>query len=205
MTINNVSKALSKPIARFSNAYPNDSTTEINKEAYLWLKQYGVTNDEIKLNNILWSPSTQMLIFPIYEGDENELLMWQGRYFPSRQPKVFTSGNPDDNLLFVHGSNDRVDSTVVVVEDIVSAIKVTRVVTATPLFGAHLSLRKAVRLSKMFEHLVLWLDQDKTVDMLKFKESYSTLFKTIKIISTKQDPKEFTTEKIKELVCVEEQ
>lgn len=200
MTINNVSKALSKPVGKLSREPPNDSTTELNKEAYLWIKQYGVTNDEIKDNNILWSPSTQMLIFPMYGESKDELLMWQGRYFPRRNPKVYTSGNPNDNILLVDGSNNFGYDTIVVVEDVISAIKVTRVVTATPLFGAHLSLAKAIRLSQIYKNLVLWLDHDKTGDMLKFKEEYTTLFNSIKIISTKQDPKEFTTEQIKELI-----
>ena len=202
MSINNVSKAFSKPVGKLSREPPNDSTSELNKEAYLWLKQYGVTNDEIENNNILWSPSTEMLIFPIYGESKNELLMWQGRYFPRRNPKVHTAGNPNGNILLVSGSNNFGYDTIVVVEDVVSAIKVTRVVTATPLFGAHLSLAKAILLSKVYKNLVLWLDYDKTGDMLKFKEEYNTLFNSIKIISTKLDPKEYSTEQIKEFLDV---
>lgn len=200
ININHVKDALSKRVERLSNALPSDSITELPKEPYLWIKQYGLTPEEISNNGIQWSSRNEMLIFPMYGESKDEILMWCGRYFPSRSPKVYTSGFPDNHILFPHRSQPTLGECVVVVEDVVSAIKVTRLLPTTPLFGAHLSLRKAVRLSKMFAHLVLWLDQDKTKDMLKFKEKYSTLFESIKIVSTKLDPKEYSTEQIKEFL-----
>jgi len=47
---------------------------------------------------------------------------------------------------------------------------------------------------------VLWLDFDKTAEMIKFQQSYGYLFDSIEIVSTEKDPKEYSTEEIKNLL-----
>ena len=138
-----------------------------------------------------------MLVIPYFDND-NKCFLWQGRYFPSRIPKVYTSGQPERALLFQKGHS--LNGRCVLVEDSISAIKVTRVVTSSPLLGAHLSIHKATLLSRYFNHLTLWLDYDKMSSMVKFCERYKYLFKTIDYICTKKDPKDVPDEQIKELL-----
>lgn len=182
--------------------FPQDYTTEIPKEPYTWLKSYSLTKEEIENNHLGWSDSNEMLIFPYY-GDENDkseadLLCWQGRYFPARKPKVFTSGFPDSCILMHNNSNEGYSGRVVVVEDAISAIKVSRVCSATELLGSNLSMHKALQLSRSFSHLTLWLDHDKIKEMIKFVEKYRSLFDKIDMVITELDPKELSTEQIKE-------
>lgn len=175
---------------------PYDVTDEIRGEALAWLNQYQLTNEELFRNNILWSASSQMLIMP-YFADGN-LLCWQGRYFPTRKQKVTTEGKPESHLL-LHSSN-KSDSRVCVVEDTISGIKVARQMDSCVLWGSNLSNQKARLLSKYYDHLVLWLDGDKTREMIKFQTRYGWMFKSCKIISTDKDPKEHTTEEITSLL-----
>lgn len=176
---------------------PFDFTPEIPKEPYAWLKQYSLTNEEIKQNSLGWSESEGMLIFPYYEDERKEnLLLWQGRYFPSRNPKVYTSGFPDDCILLHHNVSRTYPSRVVVVEDSVSAIKVSRVCDCTTLLGSNISKSKAIRLSKLYDHLTIWLDSDKLSSMVKFVEMYSILFKTIDYVYTEKDPKYYNEKEI---------
>lgn len=175
---------------------PYDFTTIIPKEPYAWLKSYSITQEEISNNNIGWSDTNSMLIFPFY-GEQDVLLCWQGRYFPARVPKVYTSGFPDSHLLlhtFSGGSNLR---RVVVVEDSISAIKVSRVCTSSELLGSNLSMHKAIGLSRVFSHLTLWLDPDKLGNMVKFCEKYKSMFEEVSYIFTEKDPKYYATEEIK--------
>lgn len=176
------------------DSLPYDVTTNIPKEPYGWLKKYSLTNEEIVNNNLLWSSSAQMLIFPYY-GDNNEIIFWQGRYFPARKPKVYTGG--DNNHIVLLRCSNLYPSTVVVVEDPVSAIKVSRIADCHPLFGSNLSIHNATHLSRYYDNLILWLDQDKTKEMIKFAERYKFLFKNIKIISTEKDPKENSDEELR--------
>jgi hypothetical protein len=200
LSIKNMEQAFESKQESKLESLPYDVTTNIPKEPYGWLKKYSLTNEEIVNNNLLWSSSAQMLIFPYY-GDmdkthenSNEIIFWQGRYFPTRKPKVYTGG--DINHITILSSTGSNHNNIVVVEDPVSAIKVSRVVDCCPLFGSHLSMHKVTKLSRYYDNLILWLDQDKTKEMIKFAERYKFLFKNVKIVSTEKDPKEYSTEEI---------
>jgi hypothetical protein len=175
---------------------PDDASKNYSLLALRWLKTYGLTNDEIE-SNLLWSDRYEMLLFPFY-GNENELLCWQGRYFPQRNPKVYTAGYPDNHIL-IRGNWG---TNVVVVEDSISAIKVSRVMDSSELLGCNLSLQKVMRLSRLYENLYIWLDSDKLSVAIKFKEKYGTLFKNIEVIYSDKDPKEYSTEEIRNHLSV---
>jgi len=178
--------------------FPPDFTPHIPKEALKWIKQYGITNEELSNNHIGWSNSRSMLIFPFY-GDKDELQIWQGRYFPKQNPKVFTEGERERFILLPSiTSKLEDDSRLVVVEDPVSSIKVSRYVRCSPLMGASLSQQKAIRIAKEYSHLSIWLDFDKIDMMMKFTEMYRSLFDNIDFIVTEKDPKDLTDNDIKE-------
>lgn len=182
---------------------PIDISKSIPKLAYTWLKGYGVTNEEIVKHNLMWSDSRQMLIFPFY-GDNNEIMLWQGRYFPARNPKVFTSGYPDNHIIFRPVHSELASNRVVVVEDSVSAIKVSRLENAMELLGSNLSMQRAIRLSKVFSHLTLWLDSDKYKSACKFADQYGILYSKVDVIYTEKDPKEYSTDELKHILFEKE-
>lgn len=180
-------------IQEFSNgscsSIPSDSDRNIGVESLRWIKQYGITNEEIEKNHILWSESKEQLIFPIY-GGEGELLSWQARNFKEGSKlKYFTSGRIDEVLhILSHEESDKI----VVVEDMISAIKVSRHGTSMPLFGSHISPSRLNRLRLSFNGLVVWLDRDKAKEAYKASSRASLMgFKT-KVIVTDKDPKELS-------------
>lgn len=175
------------------NSLPQDCSNNYSEEAWRWLKKYGLTDKEI-YDNILWSDSYGLLVFPFY-GEEKTLLCWQGRWFPARKPKVYTAGYPDKHLL-IRSVLPNCNS-IVVVEDSVSAIKVSRVCDSSELLGSNLSMHKAVGLSRIYDNLIIWLDSDKLKTALKFKEKYSLLFKNVSVVHTEKDPKEYSTDEIR--------
>jgi hypothetical protein len=181
---------------------PLDISKNIPNEPYQWLKGYGVTNDEIEIANIGWSEGRQMLIFPFY-GEFESLLCWQGRYFPTRTPKVFTSGYPDRHALIYNFDGLSGVPVVCVVEDCISALKVSRLVDSSPLFGANLSTHKALSLSRLYSKLIIWLDSDKYATAVKLSNQFKVLFDDVKVIYTEKDPKEYSTNEIKEYLSVQ--
>jgi hypothetical protein len=191
-----VENALFGQEKRKKGGLPLDLTSNIPKEPYSWLKQYSLTAEEINNNNLGWSQSEQMLIFP-YFGEDGDVLLWQGRFFPARSPKVYTSGYPDDCILLHHSSSREYSRRVVVVEDPISAIKVSRVCDSTELLGSNISKSKAVRLSKLYSHLTIWLDADKIKSMVQFVEMYAVLFEKIDYIYTEYDPKVYDTNQLR--------
>jgi len=165
-----------------------------------------------------------MLIFPYYERENNEiskqssgesvsvfgdkspndsLQYWQGRYFPTQSPKVINRGFPDKYVNFrtnLRNDGSGGDGRIIVVEDSLSAIKVNRVENSMELLGSNLSMHKALRLSRVFSHLTLWLDSDKLLTATKFVNKYSSLFDKCDYIYTEKDPKEYSTEEIRKIL-----
>lgn len=172
---------------------PEDATKYLPEHAKRWLAKYDLTNEEISGCQVLYSFEKDLLIFPIYSGD-GTLLMWQGRYFGDNEkhPKYLTYGAKD--VLHILGPDT---DTIVVVEDLVSAVKVARVTTVTPLWGSSIGLELATRLSKRFKHLVLWLDMDKASESLKMAYKHSVIFQSTRSVVTPLDPKEYSDGEIR--------
>lgn len=174
---------------------PNDATHAIDYKALQWLSKYEITSDEVKDHNFLWSPSRQFLVFPIY-GETNSLLGWQARCFaPDSVSRYFTVGMFSKFFHIINGEEGKGDD-LILVEDILSAIKVGRQFSTMPLFGSHLSVVQLNRLKSMVGALTFWLDEDKIdKSMMLAKQASQLGFKT-KIVCTKHDPKEYNDEEI---------
>ena len=133
-----------------------------------------------------------MLLFPYY-GADDDLIAWQGRSWKEGTKKWFTKGAVKD-ILHIIGEG----STIVLVEDIVSAIKVGRITAAMPLFGTTVPLETLLRLSKRFSELVIWLDMDAKHKAAKAVQTASQLpFRRVTYVATVLDPKAHSEEGIR--------
>lgn len=167
-----------------------------------WLLKYGITNDEVKKHGIVYSPSIDRLLLPLYmDGD---YIGWQGRSLTQNRdvPKYITqvdSNRPDGNCgSYRVGLNQ---DTAVLVEDIISAIKVSRVVDSIALIGSHPTPEVINWIAKRYKNIFIWLDNDKP-EVIKMQNKLHSLFRVlvpgkVKLILTDKDPKEYSTEEIK--------
>ena len=181
---------------------PEDCTTEYPTRTLKWINQYELTKNDLLLHNVLWSESISRLIFPIY-GSNGSLIAWQGRDFmvPPRdkKDKWYGRGNLRDTFNILGNKGD----CLVLVEDIISAIKVSKFVRAMPLYGSSIGRERFKRLYILCEEphkVYIWLDPDKRTEALK-ESKLGQLYglKTHPIFS-KADPKEHTYESIKEIL-----
>jgi len=164
---------------------PSDYTVDLPKIAWNWLKFYGITDEEIDTHKIGWSEQYKRLIFPVFA--EGNLLMYQGRSFDLGHSKYHTGGFPEKVF---HILGDTGGDELVVVEDIVSAIKVSRQNACLPLWGSVLSTKRLVTLSDLFPRLLIWLDHDKQEYAIKRGAYAKPLFKEgIRVIVSEYDPK----------------
>ena len=178
--------------------FPNDYTTDLPINALTWLRKYGIVNEEIIKHRFGWSQERQMLIFPVLDGDGN-LIMWQGRNFDANTPlKYFTKG-PASDILHLVGNPCHPDNTVVLTEDLISAIKVGRLYQAMPIWGSHIPLKTTRRLSERFKTLGVWLDRDKMDEALRAVLRASQYMPAY-LITSVFDPKEYTVPVIRETV-----
>ena len=187
-------------------ALPSDHTYLIPVHAYTWLKQYDLTEQEINKHRIGWSSQYERIIFPVY-GENGDLLMWQGRYCPfpespsEKRSKYFTQGRAE-NVLALLGDPPSKDGMVCLVEDFISAIKVSRVCSAHCLWGSEVSLARMKRLSLLFPHIILWLDQDKASHATKCAIKARPYFEKVSSIYTERDPKTYSTEELKQWILM---
>lgn len=91
-------------------------------------------------------------------------------------------------------------SSLVLVEDAISALKVGRVVNSCPLHKSIIPLELILRLSGEFKNLIVWLDKDKQKEVLAEAQKAKPYFDSVKIIWSDLDPKYYTTTEIKEFL-----
>lgn len=180
---------------------PEDIAPYIPSVADSWLKQYELTQTELIVNRVVWSEAKQYLIFPYFD-DKNFLYGWQGRYFGnnSKHPKWIGHGN-FKQVDPIYGNNTK---TIVLVEDIISCIKVARVSCCCPLFGSFINPSRICTLNNKLnpEQFFIWLDKDKMKESYIYNNTLNKLGISSSIISTQEDPKKYSTEQIKELLNI---
>ena len=162
-------------------------TEELPQVAMKWLLSYGITPDEIARYNLTWCTDNGTLVLL------NTGSYWQSRSFKSIGPKYLSNGAKP---LTVYGQSD----TIVLVEDILSAIKIARVkdVCAAPLLGSSLATHFEPELVKNYQTVYVWLDRDKAKNAVRIKNRLKGLGLQSRAIITHLDPKEYNTKEIEQ-------
>ncbi len=177
-----------------------------------WLRQYGIDEREIAKHKIGWSynfyrnhnkvdgatahyghMNVGLMVFPFYP-EAGVCAGWQGRTFVANQllraklkvPKYLTFTTPDFLPLYRNYSDTH---SICLVEDVVSAIKVSRQMSCMPLLKASVSADRLVTLSKTWRRLVLWLDCDMMERSFDIEKQARPYFDVVEIVSTPRDPK----------------
>ena len=186
--------------------FPEDFELAIPDKARVWLDKYGITQHEISFYKIGYSPLRELLIFPIKDVD-GEIIMWQGRYFGNNSdyPKYITKGSKDFVLVYDSLAKEKKFSsdTVVLVEDLISAIRVSRVLPCCAILGATIPLQLTTRLSKTFKQAIIWLDDDKWSEGCKQAMNLSIVFENgTQVRHSLLDPKCYSQDQIKTILGV---
>jgi hypothetical protein len=176
---------------------PEDFSYSIPKEPLEWVKQYGITEREIIRSRMGWSSGHGGgLIFPVFDVYGN-LLLYQRRKF---NPKGFhTEGRPElvDHIIGCEGEGgDYASETLVLVEDFISQLKVSRHRATLCLWGSSLHDSRIRRLARCSKRLVIWLDFDKKAYATKRKIAAEPFYDSVRVVITQQDPKAMSDEEI---------
>lgn len=159
---------------------------DIPKEAKQWLYKYGITPNEIKKYNFKWNPNLNMLMLLITK------YYWQARVFQKDRPRYLSKGKKP---LVVYGNGN----SIVLVEDILSAIKISRFspeMCASPLLGSTISDAKLYKICKKYDKINIWLDRDKAKEALSLVNLIRQKGKDSRVIITAKDPKEYTNKEL---------
>lgn len=175
-------------------ALPEDITNKLGREAYEWLLQYFEPKD---FPRCLWSEQEQKLYFMLDNG------AYQYRYFGENKdhPKWVGYGINDNLLHITNPNNSLVDGLLVLVEDIISGLKVGHIHPTLTLFGSNISLKRLATLKLLgYNEVIIWLDWDKKEYAIKAAQLAQSIGLQTRVIHTKLDPKDYSTEEIRELL-----
>lgn len=175
---------------------PSDCNVEYPQRALDWIGQYELNRNDLLANNALWSESKSRLYFPVY-GDEG-LLAFQGRYFGTDSAQKKWWGKGDFKSIFaLYGKQGR---SLVLVEDVISAIKLSRLTQSMWLSGNSIGKDRWKRIYKLIPQglqVIIWLDPDMYTHSVKEARLGASMgVKTTSILSTK-DPKQHSWDELK--------
>ena len=208
---NNINKPVEELIAislpRDFQKLSNDSN--IPFEAQKWIFDAGLTKTEVEKYNFGWSPLYGRVIIPIYgnyfSGDrfDRSLIGWIGREIYTKTkierqekniPKYITQKRKGTGRIYF-SITAPIDS-LVIVEDILSAIKVHKAVgfNVVALLNKHISVELYNKLRIFKTHI--WLDPDAKKEIIKTVQKMRSLGLRCYTVFSYKDPKNHTIDEI---------
>lgn len=146
-------------------------------------------------HNIGFSDSLRRVVMPVY--DSNNLIWYQLRATEANKIK-YLQPSADKNVCYhIKGNKD----TIVITEDILSAIKVSQVTDTLSLLGTKIN-NKALNILSEYKEVVIWLDGDTAGinGSHSIRKSISLLCDNVRQVLTESDPKKYNMEQIREII-----
>lgn len=177
---------------------PYDYTTDIPEHGRLWLFKAGISEQLYTKHNIGYSKSLDRVILPVY-NTQGSLEWYQCRALHQGQsPKYLQPARCRDKVMFRVNRDRNNLQRVVVVEDILSAIRVGEHVNTVSLLGTKITTSQASELIK-YKQIIVWLDPDRAGRQGSYKIRRTLgLVTDVKNIVTSKDPKELSDKEIKQ-------
>ena len=178
---------------------PHGWTRHIPALGLAWLYKYGIRDEDIEYYGIGYSTTLNRVVLPVYD-DDGVLLYYQARNLgeiTEKSPKymnVKARGRQD--IYFKVAPPERKTDKVVVVEDILSGIRVGKIKDTYGLLNAYIPDDLVFMLAKVYPLTILWLDPDKWDRMLKRTRRFRSLGLNVKMVRVNQDPKFYTDNEI---------
>lgn len=185
---------------------PDDASGEWGAfpvEAKKWLLDARISPVIIADRGFMWSDSKAALYIPVQqEGDSAFGRKIVGHAVRLFNPKgYFTKTNDKDNFYGYYKAPVETD-TVVLVEDVLSAIRVAEVVDSISLMGVHVKPAVLSRvLTGGYKRAIIFLDGDNPQVRMKAREAAKRLsWLPTRIVETGTDPKRHSKEELDKLL-----
>lgn len=164
-----------------------------------WVKGYSISEREVKAHGLAYSSECNALFQPII--NRTTIKGWQSRNFDPGISKAYTY-MPDKGIP-IWDDTSRACSSVVIVEDIISAIKCSRFIPAVSILGVGCKPEVLAYIVKWYRNYTIFLDDDNQ----QVKRAQRALRNTLGqvgdariITGVGKDPKECSNEELRELL-----
>jgi len=187
---------------------PIDSCSKVarwgNTDAKIWILKYGIPVSTIESAGIVWSDYFSSIIFPRYLA--GELVSYQMRRFPNEGgPKYITRGDSNSHYDALRGPTR--GSLCVLVEDYVSALKVSQIASAFPLGGTAMKDTQLRHLLQDYDKFVVMLDNDNwqvKMNQMKLAKRIGVYTQQVYVEPMVKDPKEHSLDELKLILGIYE-
>lgn len=180
---------------------PKDYTHVIPPHAAVWFMQYGISPELASRHGIGWSDQYQRVVLPVYDReDKSKLIAVQMRAVePDRKPKYLNPGGAAIRRALFWVEHPVIDgSATIVVEDILSAIKLGRKYPTVSTLGTTMTDERAVEIAKQTSAAVLWLDNDRAGHKGMREAHRQLAFQGVRCwkVLSERDPKTYSQQEI---------
>ena len=184
---------------------PPNATARLSLPAQRWLLSYNLFEEEWKKYGIRYIHEAKIneftirdrLILPSFKRN-GDLEFYQARALRrGDSPKYFTEGRK--GLFWSIGEYEHKDS-VVLVEDMISAMRVGQQVQAVALLGTKINEEQLLQLAEKYGTIIVWMDGDRPGQdsAKKIVKKATLMFPRVFNIVTRRDPKCLYDGEIKE-------
>lgn len=146
---------------------PGDDQLQYRAHVVEWINSYGIEVAELLAKRVSFSPSQNRLFFNFYDADGERIFAQARNFSPLAKSKYWTVGKADDVIPIYYRSKEAYlqvgfheTGKLVITEDCLSAIKISRQNDAMPALSSDLSLTKLKRLARLYGAFLVWLDGD---------------------------------------------
>jgi 5S rRNA maturation endonuclease (ribonuclease M5) len=160
--------------------------------ARVWLYKAGLSNSDIVRLRFYWCPDLERVVMPVYDGDT--LVYWQARALDGRQPKYLNPKVDRSRLVAKFGDGP----TLVLTEDILSAVKVARVTSTWACMGTNLSDPVLLQIAATNKPVAIMLDPDAggVKGRQRMRKQLLSVGVDAQIVEVRKDPKLLPTREI---------
>jgi len=192
------------------NQFDYEVSKLTNEQYSRLIVNYNLTVDEIDSNGLRWVSETSKLAIPLF--DANYLQWgWEAKKIKglsnfkdtSKKSIAYTTVENPVRLHYPKLSKEYIEertaldnSTIVLVEDVISAIRVMRYVDSVALLGHSLGIAQVLALLEGYKDVIVALDPDATDKAIKMKREYGGYFNTFEVKPLKKDPKNMTEDEL---------
>ena len=193
-------KELNEQAAQYTDdtiSLPVDFTDDIPLAGRLWLYSGGISPTVWKQYGIGFSPSLGRVVLPVYDNT-GRLQWYQCRAVNKGQSPKYIQPSADKSSVVFESHTETNDSkSIIIVEDILSAIRVGKHHKSASILGTKVSVKHINHFAK-YSKVVTWLDSDGAGQKGAYSVRKSlSLITEVSNIVTELDPKKLTDEQIR--------
>lgn len=178
---------------------PSDYSIRIPEKHMLWFFKYGISHEDAAKHHLGWSEKHNRIVLPVYNR-RHELQAIQMRAVGAWQdPKYLNPTGPNVARALLEVQKTGTEDRVVIVEDILSAIKVGKVHNSVSILGTNLTESRSFSIRERYTSAIVWMDGDKAGKRGQRAAIHKLLMlgMQVKQIRTPCDPKTYSLEDIR--------